>query len=143
MFWALKGGSSNFGIVTRFDVNAFPVTSVYGGTTIYDPESVTEYLDAIAGYAVPGGESDNILALINTTSQVNVSTEIFAINGISSHLSGAGLKPKAFENFTQIPVSFTDNSVRPSFSAFTDETSSPIYGQRANRYRSIVPSHTT
>ena len=142
LFWGLKGGSSNFGIVTRFDVKTFPVTSVYGGTTVYEPESVIEYLDAIANYVVPGGGSDDILASINPTLQVNVSTGIFTINTISSHL-GPDPNPTAFENFTRIPVSFTDNSVRPNFSAFTDETSSPVYGQRANRYRPVVPSHTT
>ena len=30
LFWTLKGGSSNFGIVTRFDLITFPVASRYG-----------------------------------------------------------------------------------------------------------------
>ena len=133
LFWALKGGSSNFGIVTRFDLKTFPVTSVYGGTTVYEPQSVKEYLDAIANYVVPGGGSDDIHASINPTLGVNVSTGTFTINSISSHL-GADANPRAFENFTKIPANFSDNSVRPNFSAFTDETSSPVYSQRANRY---------
>ena len=133
LFWALKGGSSNFGIVTRFDVKTFPVTSVYGGTTIYEPQSVTGYLDAIANYVVPGGGSDDILASINPTLAVNVSTVAFTINSISSHV-GPDANPVAFANFSKIPASFSDNSVRPNFSAFTDETSSPVYSQRSNGY---------
>jgi FAD/FMN-containing dehydrogenase len=31
LFWALKGGSSNFGIVTRFDIKTVPSTKVYAG----------------------------------------------------------------------------------------------------------------
>lgn len=135
LYWALKGGSSNFGIVTRFDIKTFPVTSVYGGTTIYEPLLVTEYLDAIANYVVPGGGSDDILASINPTLQINVSTGLFTISTVSSHV-GPDPNPTAFANFTKIPASFSDNSVRSSFSAFTDETSSPVYGERTNRYHS-------
>ena len=139
LFWALKGGSSNFGIVTRFDLRTFPVTSVYGGTTIYEPAFVKDYLDAIASYVVPGGGSDDILASINPTLQLNVSSGIFTINSISSHL-GSDPDPAAFANFTKIPANFTDNSVRPHFSAFTNETSSPAYGQRTNRYQFLFQS---
>ena len=31
LFWALKGGSSNFGIVTRFDIKTVPSTKVFAG----------------------------------------------------------------------------------------------------------------
>lgn len=31
LFFALRGGGSNFGVVTRFDVNAYPVESLWGG----------------------------------------------------------------------------------------------------------------
>lgn len=31
LFWALKGGSSNFGIVTKFKLNTFPSTQVLAG----------------------------------------------------------------------------------------------------------------
>lgn len=133
LYWALKGGSSNFGIVTRFDVKTFPVASTYGGTTIYEPQSLDEYINAIAAFAVPGGGSDDVHASINPTLQINVSTGTFTINSVSSHV-GSDPSPAAFANFTKIPASFSDNSVRPNFSAFADETSSPIYGQRSNRY---------
>ncbi len=135
LFWALKGDSSNFGIVTRFDIKTFPATSMYDGTTVYESQSVKEYLDAIANYVVSGGGSDDILASINPTLQINVNTSIFTINTISSHV-GPDPNPTAFANFTKIPANFSDNNVRPNFSAFTDETSSPVYGQRSNRYDS-------
>jgi len=31
LFWALKGGSSNFGIVTRFDIKTIPSKKVWAG----------------------------------------------------------------------------------------------------------------
>ena len=133
LFWALKGGSSNFGIVTRFDCRTFPVNSLYGGTTIYKSEFLNEYLDAIASYAVPGGGSDDVRGSINPTLQLNVSSGTFTINSLSSHI-GSDPNPAAFANFTNIPANFSDNSVRPNFAAFADETSAPAYGDRSSRY---------
>jgi FAD/FMN-containing dehydrogenase len=137
LFWALKGGSSNFGIVTRFDVRTFPVTSVYGGTTFYKPKYVDEYLDAIAAYVAPGGGSDDVLASFNPTLQLTPSDGSFTIYSLSSRL-GNDPNPAAFANFSKIPIDSSSNSVRGSFSAFTNETVSPLYGDRSSRSLSRI-----
>lgn len=31
LFWSLKGGSNNFGIATRYDLETFPLIDIYGG----------------------------------------------------------------------------------------------------------------
>jgi FAD/FMN-containing dehydrogenase len=133
LFWALKGGSSNFGIVTRFDVRTFPVSSVFGGTTFYKPEYVDKYLDAVAAYVAPGGGSNDVLASINPTLQLTPSDGSFTIYSLSSRL-GNDPDPAAFANFTKLPADSSSNSVRGSFAAFTNETASPLYGDRSSRY---------
>ncbi|GAW17839.1 hypothetical protein ANO14919_073060 [Xylariales sp. No.14919] len=40
LFWALKGGSSNFGVVTSFKLETYPGTKVWGGVTFY-PKSIS------------------------------------------------------------------------------------------------------
>ncbi|KAJ7041887.1 hypothetical protein C8F04DRAFT_110770 [Mycena alexandri] len=36
LYWALKYGSTNFGIVTRFDMTTYPLADVWGGSLIFD-----------------------------------------------------------------------------------------------------------
>ena len=68
-----------------------------------------DYLDAIASYVVPGGGSDDILASINPTLQLNVSSGIFTINSILSHLE-SDPDPAAFADFTKMPANYTDTA---------------------------------
>jgi hypothetical protein len=47
---AMKGGSGNFGIVTRFDVEAFPVVDLWGGLrvanrTLYGDQAITSMVN--------------------------------------------------------------------------------------------------
>ena len=45
LFWALRGGGGNFGVVTGMEIDLFPVTRLYGGNLFFDVEQVPEVLD--------------------------------------------------------------------------------------------------
>jgi hypothetical protein len=45
LFWGLKGGGGNFGIVTSMDFALYPLTTVFGGNLFYPLERTSEVLD--------------------------------------------------------------------------------------------------
>lgn len=45
LFWAIRGGGGNFGVVTSFLFQAHPVTQVFGGPMLWDWEHAQEVLE--------------------------------------------------------------------------------------------------
>jgi hypothetical protein len=45
LFWAIRGGGGNFGIVTSFKFQAHPVKNVYGGPTLWPIEKTKEIME--------------------------------------------------------------------------------------------------
>ncbi|KAK7977182.1 hypothetical protein PG988_004672 [Apiospora saccharicola] len=48
---ALRGGSNNFGVVTRFDYHAYPQGDIWGGTVNYDISTLPQQLKAVSKLA--------------------------------------------------------------------------------------------
>ncbi|GET21953.1 FAD-binding oxidoreductase [Prolixibacter denitrificans] len=44
LFWAIRGGGGNFGVVTSFKFQAHPVKTVYGGPTLWPIEKTEEIM---------------------------------------------------------------------------------------------------
>lgn len=44
LFWALRGGGGNFGVVTSMELDLYRAPTLYGGTLVYPEESVREAL---------------------------------------------------------------------------------------------------
>jgi FAD/FMN-containing dehydrogenase len=50
LFWALRGGKGNVGIVTSMTVELLPLATFYGGAIFFDGEHAPEVLAAYAGW---------------------------------------------------------------------------------------------
>lgn len=50
IFFGLKGGFNNFGIVTKFTMRTVPQTLVYGGLLFYSPLTSSLFIQATANF---------------------------------------------------------------------------------------------
>lgn len=105
---ALKGGSNLFGLVTRFDVRTFPVTSAFGGLTIWSGEAGPAVLDSLTSYMAPGGGVDDPNVHIDVFAGLSIANGTSALSyyNIALYPGSAG-GPVALENFTAIPADMT------------------------------------
>jgi FAD/FMN-containing dehydrogenase len=51
LFWALRGGKSNFGIVTEMVVDLFPVSTLFGGGVFFAGSAASDVLHAYRSWA--------------------------------------------------------------------------------------------
>ena len=51
LFWGLRGGGGNFGIVTAFEFQLYPITSVVAGLLLYPMTRAREVLEVYRGFA--------------------------------------------------------------------------------------------
>ncbi|KAJ3941553.1 uncharacterized protein N0V96_008265 [Colletotrichum fioriniae] len=99
---ALKGGSSNFGIVTRFDLQAFPTENLHMETKTFGREHAGELVDAVANFADLGRSfQDNAVLLVvtydpETEDSIWRATKVNTMNKANS---------TAFDAFDRIPTS--------------------------------------
>ncbi|KAI4126263.1 MAG: hypothetical protein LQ341_006894 [Variospora aurantia] len=103
LFWALKGGSSNYGIVTRYDLRLYPSTAMYGGTVVWPANATRQYLQAQTDFILPGGGSYDDNAAIMPNFNYNPVTKTSASGSVLFYNAPVD-KPRALENFTAIPV---------------------------------------
>jgi hypothetical protein len=59
LFWALRGGGGNFGVVTSFEFKAHPVRAVYAGPTFWPLEQSAEVLEAYRSFILGAPEDVN------------------------------------------------------------------------------------
>jgi FAD binding domain/Berberine and berberine like len=67
LFWALRGGGGNFGVVTSFEFRAHPVQSVLGGFILYPRDAAADVLRRLRDYIESApDELGAYAALLNT-----------------------------------------------------------------------------
>ena len=51
LFWALRGGGGNFGVVTDFEYRLHPVTELFGGVLVFPPDAASRVLRSVRDLA--------------------------------------------------------------------------------------------
>ncbi|KAI0912812.1 hypothetical protein F4823DRAFT_137668 [Ustulina deusta] len=122
LFWALHGGHNNFGIVTRFDLKTFPITSAYIGGGVWDGGDTStqiQFLSAFESYMAPGGGVDDPNVAISAIIGLTPSSGAKQLTSIQ-FAPGTDASPRAFENFTAIDgpiIQALPGTVLPSWTA--------------------------
>lgn len=127
LFWALKGGSNNFGIVTEFTLEAFSVPKVGTGVVGYAAAQIPAYIDAVASQAVYQEDYDLAAGTIPTLDFKPDSGEESAT--LFTMAVGDTATPPVFANFTAIPSAFAQRSVL-SPAAWHNQFDTPYQAQR-------------
>ncbi|MFI1798834.1 FAD-binding oxidoreductase [Streptomyces sp. NPDC020379] len=67
LFWAVRGGKDNFGLVVGMEVDLFPVSRLYGGGLYFPGEATAEVLHAYAEWVrhVPEEMASSVLLVHN------------------------------------------------------------------------------
>ncbi|KAI0516777.1 FAD-binding domain-containing protein [Xylaria bambusicola] len=102
--WALRGGHNNLGVVTRFSMRTFGVTSAYGGLAVYNSGAEEGFYNALVSYMRPGGGSDDPKSAINAVSTLTLVDGSWSYGFFNVYMhAGEDPSPRSFENFTAIP----------------------------------------
>ncbi|KAI4226686.1 MAG: hypothetical protein L6R36_002999 [Xanthoria steineri] len=94
LYWALKGGGANFGIVTRFDLYTIPVRDIWFQVAIYTPDKIPTILAAFAEWQNKGASD------VKSTVALIIAPEAATVGLI---YSAPADKPEAFDPFYSIP----------------------------------------
>ena len=97
LYFALRGGGNNFGIVTRFDLDTFPQGPMWGGMSVYPITANTSIFEALSNFAT-ASPADPDAALIVAAAYVQgtyiISTDYEYAKPIAN--------PPIFSEFTAI-----------------------------------------
>ncbi|KAI4117547.1 MAG: hypothetical protein LQ345_002248 [Seirophora villosa] len=123
LFWALRGGSTNFGIVTRFDLKTFPLVDVWAGFVNTDAANIPKLLDATAQFVAPktGGSLDP-KAAIDVTVFFNATSRLFSSTTSIFYNASVSTAPPALVNFTKIPTTSLITARKRTYVDFVTET---------------------
>ncbi|HKW26802.1 MAG TPA: FAD-binding oxidoreductase [Terriglobales bacterium] len=64
LFWAIRGGGGNFGVVTAFEYRLHPVSEILAGTLVYPAGPIPELLHAYLKVTAAAPDELNLVAMI-------------------------------------------------------------------------------
>jgi FAD/FMN-containing dehydrogenase len=64
LFWALRGGSGNFGVVTELEFRLYPVAGVYAGMEMFEPDRAAEAFAVYREWALDEPDESNTALVV-------------------------------------------------------------------------------
>ncbi|MFH8973775.1 bagremycin/ferroverdin biosynthesis FAD-dependent oxygenase BagK/FevA1 [Streptomyces sp. NPDC017890] len=147
LFWALRGGKGNFGVVTALEFGLVPVTRLYGGGLFFPGDSAAEVLHAWRSWTeyVPQ-ETASSLALLRMPDREPIAP--FLRGGLVVHVRVAHLGPgdegeRLVRPLRTVAPALADTLGEMPYTRFADIHQDPAfpipYGQRSAMLRELGP----
>ncbi|KAJ5689372.1 hypothetical protein N7462_003764 [Penicillium macrosclerotiorum] len=109
LFWALKGGANNYGVVTKFELETYDIPKISTTIQLYNETSIPAFLTAVCE-AAKLDDANPIAAGMVATVSYNATTK--AISGsILGVQEGISEPPSQFANFSAVPATTRINNV--------------------------------
>ncbi|MCJ1270948.1 hypothetical protein MMC22_010847 [Lobaria immixta] len=118
LFQALKGGSNNFGIVTRFDLFAFKQSNIWGGVALYPPSTTSQQLQAFVKFG-NNIAKDPYGSLISIWQYYSATDAVVVIDAFE--YTKAEANPPPFDEYLKIPSKISDSLRITNLSDLTAE----------------------
>lgn len=109
LFWALKGGANNYGIVTKFTLNTFDLPQITTSIQVFNETYFPSFFEAMC-HSASVDEKDPIAAGMIATVAYNATTKVASASLLGVQ-EGVSNPPSQFANFTKIPATQRINNV--------------------------------
>jgi FAD/FMN-containing dehydrogenase len=103
LWLALRGGGSNFGIVTRFDVEAIPARGLYYNLRILSFNYSDAMIDAVVGFANQNQSFADDALVVFYSHNTSVSSDTY-VGAIHVNTQGDGNTTTAFDQVKSLPT---------------------------------------
>jgi hypothetical protein len=113
LFWALRGGKGNFGVVTELEIELMPVASLYGGSVFYPGAAASDVVHAFSEWSndLPDRVSTTSIALLRLPRLPELPEPIrgqFVVSVRFAHLDGAGAGADQFAPMRSVATPLID-----------------------------------
>lgn len=108
LFWALKGGANNFGVVTKFVIKTLPIPKISTTLQVFNESMVREFIDATVDLAKnqnPEVAAGSIITISYNTTTKGITA---VLRGVQE---GTESPPSSFQKFSNLPSIMTQNVV--------------------------------
>jgi FAD/FMN-containing dehydrogenase len=134
LFWAVRGGGSNFGAVTSFEIDLIPASTVYGGALVFSAATSAQAFQAYVDWTAT--VSDQMTAVASFIRRPNapqvLSIEIVylgsATDGASQLAPLRALNPVS-DTVAEVPNSQLDSIFRVPTTPGATVSASGLFGQ--------------
>ncbi|KAH8424888.1 FAD-binding oxidoreductase [Aspergillus melleus] len=140
---ALRGGGSNFGVVTGFDLRAFPQGPIYGGSVRYMIGSVDAQLRAFAELSDPKGQvnyDENASLITSFAFAGGQGSEVVNSIVYTGELKDNDEHPAVYDAFFEIPHVSSTLRIAPLHDVAIEQGS---FSPRGKRQLSVVTTHNS